>query len=62
MSTLIPFLIISVIYFITMGMLIKVKLDNPFIYDLTFLMILVTITYIAIIILTFITDLLYIFQ
>ena len=62
MSTLIPFFIISVIYFITMGMLIKVKLDNPFIYDLTFLMILVTITYIAIIILTFKTELLSIFQ
>jgi len=62
MSTLIPFLIISVIYFITMGMLIKVKLDNPFIYDLTFLMILVTITYIAIIILTFKAELLSIFQ
>jgi hypothetical protein len=43
-------------------MLIKVKLDNPFIYDLTFLMILVTITYIAIIILTFKTELLSIFQ
>lgn len=62
MSTLIPFLIISVIYFITMGMLIKVKLDNPFIYDLTFLMILVTITYVTIIILTFKPELQSIFQ
>ena len=61
MSTLIPFLIISVIYFITMGMLIKVKLDNPFIYDLTFLMILATVLYLIAII-TLETDLLSIFQ
>lgn len=62
MSTLIPLIIISVIYFITIGMLIKVKLDHPFIEDLPFLMILLTITYVAIIVLTFKTELLSIFQ
>lgn len=62
MSTLIPLIIISVIYFITMGMLIKVKLDHPFIEDLPFLMILLTITYVTIIILSFKTELLSIFK
>ena len=58
MSTLIPLIIISVIYFITMGMLIKVKLDHPFIEDLVSLLL----TYVTIIILTFKPELQSIFQ
>lgn len=60
--TLIPFIIISTIYFISMGMMIKVKLDDPSADQLTFLMILATILYILVLILTFKTELLSIFQ
>lgn len=61
-STLIPFIIISAIYFISIGVIIKVKSDSDdsSTDQLVFLMILSTVLYIIAII-TFITDLLYIF-
>lgn len=63
LSTLIPFIIISAIYFISIGVIIKVKSDSDdsSTDQLVFLMILSTVLYIIAII-TFITDLLYIFQ
>lgn len=62
LSTLIPFIIISAIYFISIGVIIKVKSDSDdsSTDQLIFLMILSTVLYIIAII-TFITDLLYIF-
>jgi len=62
LSTLIPFIIISAIYFISIGVIIKVKSDSDdsSTDQLVFLMILSTVLYIIAII-TFITDLLYIF-
>lgn len=61
--TLIPFIIISCIYFISIGVIIKVKSDSDdsSTDQLVFLMILSTVLYIIAII-TFETDLLYIFQ
>lgn len=63
LSTLIPFIIISAIYFISIGVIIKVKSDSDdsSTDQLVFLMILATVLYIIAII-TFKAELLSIFQ